>query len=170
VKAESLQADESSEQKVACTQPNGRPQWIGFLREGNRKVDMVCVQDYMGGIFLEYESGAPGEEGQKISLNLSQVDGDAGELWDTRARITKNKKGFSHIEVLTLTSHQDFGASAKGLPPPTCTESAKAFDWNPQNHAYIETASNGSFKAQDFRPPIEVDEKCLNDKGQWQVR
>ncbi len=165
VTARSLAVDGGPLQKVPCQGKNGKPELIGFIKEKETRIELVCINDFLGGISLQYQEGS----GKKIHLNLGRTEGDAGDLWETRSLVSKNEEGLLNIDTITLTSSQDMSQAEKpdDIPPPVCEEELVAYTWDPQKNTFIETLPSKNFTIENFAPPIDVDDGCLTADGKW---
>ena len=165
VMSNSVAVDGGALQKVPCQGKNGKPELIGYIKEKETRIELVCINDFLGGISLQYQEGS----GKKIHLNLGRNEGDAGDLWETRSMIFKSDEGILTIDSITLTSSQDLSGAEKpdDIPPPVCEEELMAFTWDPEKNTFIETLPSKNFTINEFAPPIDVDDGCLTKDGKW---
>ncbi|HMQ11157.1 MAG TPA: hypothetical protein PKC21_01600 [Oligoflexia bacterium] len=158
-----LNIDDETQIKVKCyTGDKNKYPFAKIVVGENIKIPIYCEKDYLGGIFLEIKNS---EDVDKIEL--FQQDGDAGEMWDTRAWITKDKDIYEILKI-TLGSYliDDDVMSDKR----NCETSYQFFTWNEKNKNfdYIQKKIDPSFIKRKFKAPITVDDVCLNKKGLWE--
>lgn len=160
-----ISIDEGLVQAVPCSGDRKSPAFIGYIKtpKGD-ELKISCTSDYMGGISLSYVDG----KGTPHSIDLSQSDGDAGDVWDTRAWISRDTKDGVQklvIRIVTLTSSEalDSGSLKE------CSMNKIFYAWDPDGQRFIEDPADTEFDLPPF-PDSKVASGCFDDKGNWTGR
>ncbi len=156
-----IQIDEGEATAVPCEQV---PQLFGYLKiDAQTTGELTCKDDYMGGTQLRFKDAA----GDSRTVDLEQSDGDAGDAWDMRSLISRNKDGRLRIEIISLASRDDIDTEVE---EESCSIHESALVWDPVERSFDATDPSGLFTTGKFTLPIGIGGSCLNDKGELKAK
>ncbi len=158
----SISIDEGPPQSVPCSDDRDARTSFGYvLLDVETKGQLECVDDYLGGLSLSYQSAT----GTTVSLSLAMNDGDAGDQWETRSRLTKSRSDTPKmtIEKISLSSEEDpMDRTLLG-----CSVTRTIYTWDHGARELVKSAAAPSLSPAEFAPPIGVASGCLDEDGNW---
>jgi hypothetical protein len=145
--------------QISCPKEHDESSQVGFIMlPGGVKAMFMCVDQYMAGVSLTYDS-----HGEKRQILLGQEGADAGENWDLRAWVFKEGSKIT-LQYVKLASFTEDG-SAK----PTCEAQSVVLVWNAKDQDFVKVSESHDFKIAKFQSPIQVAPDCLNAEGLWKT-
>lgn len=158
IKFKELSLDEKDYKPIACAPSDAEAHVFAYLKLNGIRVDLLCSEEYMGGITLAY-SNAKGEP-RKISLAI--IEGDAGSSWEIRSWLTKAGKKLL-LESINLTSQSNPGNEELE----SCGAETQVLEWDPKAKDFLESSVAPTKGLSAFTPPINIDPRCLHTDGSW---
>lgn len=158
VKFKEVSLDDKEYKPIACAPAGTEPYVFAFLKLNGVRVDLLCSEEYMGGISLAYSNAK--EEPRKITLAI--IEGDAGSSWEVRSWFTKAGKKLL-LESINLTSQSNPGNEELE----SCGAETQVLEWNPKAKDFEESPVAPTKGLSAFTPPIVIDPRCLHTDGSW---
>ncbi len=159
IELDAISVDGGAFLKVPCT-PDGTT--FALLKWGNTTAEMICRDDYLGGIELRFK----GKSGEDLQHTLAQSDGDAGESWDMRSLVVRTENGGLKIETLSFKTTEEQEGTTNG--PITCSSRKFAVSWNDSEKNFVSADFSGAMKEELFNPPSQLLQICQDGHGKWQ--
>jgi hypothetical protein len=147
--------------KVPC---EAVPQLFGFVKiDADVTGELTCKDDYMGGIQLKVKDAS----GEDHAVDLEQADGDAGDSWDSRSLLSREKDGRLRIDLISVSSSENIEDEKS---TPSCSLRETALTWDPATKSFLGANPSGLFNLKMFRSDISVSESCLDEQGDFKAQ
>lgn len=135
------------------------PQLFGYVKvDGDTTAELTCETDYPGGIKLNVKDAS----GESQPTLLQAASGDAGDIWDSRSLLSREKDGRLHIDLISVSSTDNIDTPEEEA---TCSLRETALVWDRGAKQFLGANPSGLFSLKLFRRPIAISKLCLDEQG-----
>jgi hypothetical protein len=137
------------------------PQLFGYVKvDADTTGELTCETDYPGGIKLRIKDA--GVDTQPTLLQAAS--GDAGDVWDSRSLLSREKDGRLRIDLISVSSSDNIDTPEEEA---SCTLRETSLVWDRAAKQFLGANPGGQFSLKMFRLPIAVSKLCLDEQGNF---